>query len=222
MLLRTLFLLALLGVLGETIAHGAAALAQAALRERAADAVRSAIASGTYSAQASIAQAIAADPQASAFAAPAPIATCAYGDASGCEIDVVTSFATPTAAPSSPASCPQADCTVMLQENSAVTEARASFVISSTASAASGAQLAARSQLVAYRTFATAPYAAIVGGTDASIDGLAAGGPGDDAGAPNSLITVEYDASGTGAASAGNVWQPVVESSATSAPAWDP
>lgn|GEM_PF-2928342 len=222
MLLRTIFLLALLAILAETIAHGAAALAQAALRERAVDALHAAFVSGERTAQASLAQTIAANPQATSFPTPAPIATCAYSDASGCAINVVTSFATASPAASDPASCPQTGCTVMLQGNSAVNETRASFVISSVASTASGAQLAARAQLVAFRTFATPPYAAIVGGIDATVDELASGGPGDDGGAPNSLITVEYNPNGSGASTSGNVWQPIVESRTESAPAWDP
>lgn len=222
MLLRTVFLLALLAVLGETIVHGAASLAQSALRQRALDAARVAFVSGVRAAQASVAQSVAANPQTSSFAAPAPIATCAYADANGCEINVQTSFAAPSAAPSpSPSSCPGTACTIVLQSNSTVSEARASFVIASVVSAASGATLASRSGVVAFRTFAAPPYASIVGGTDATLDALINGGAGDDAGASNTLITVEYNASGGGSSTAGNVWQPVIESPASAAPAWD-
>jgi hypothetical protein len=221
-LLRTIFILALLGVLGETIAHGAAALAGAALRERAVDAVAAAFASGTRSAQAVVAQTLASNPQASTFPVPSPTSTCAYGDASGCAIAVTTIFATPTPPPSNPVACPQTGCTVMLQANTAVSEARASFVISSVANGLGGAELAARSQSVSFRTFATPPYATIVGGADSTLDSLASDGPGDDGGAPNSLISVEYDPSGTGAPSSGNVWRPLLESWAAPASAWDP
>jgi len=74
MLLRTIFLLTLLAVLGETIVHGAASLAQAALAQRALDAARVAFVSGVRTAQTSIAQTLAANPQTSNFEAPAPIA----------------------------------------------------------------------------------------------------------------------------------------------------
>ena len=108
-----------------------------------------------------------------------------------------------------------------MQGNSAVGEARAAFVISSIVSAASGAQIATRIGMVTFRTFATAPYASIVGSTDGTLDALMNGGAGDDAGATNTLITVEYDLRGGGAATAGNVWQPVIESPASAAPAWE-
>jgi hypothetical protein len=208
-----MFLLALLAVLGETIVHGAASLAQAALRQRALDAARIAFVSGARAAQASVPSGV----------APAPIATCAFADANGCEINVQTTIATatPSAAPASTA-CPGAPCTVVLQGNSAVGEARATFTIASVVSAASGATLATRSGIVSFRTFATPPFAAIVGGTDATFGALLDGGAPDDAGAPNTLITVEYQRSGGSAATPGNVWQPVVENPASSAPGWEP
>ncbi len=222
MLLRTIFLLALLAALGETIVHGAASLAQAALRQRALDAARLAFVSGARAAQTSVAHSIAANPQTSTFAAPAPIATCAYADANGCEINVQTTFAMQPAAPAaSPLPCPGTACTIVLQSNSAVSEGRASFGIASVVSAASGATLASRSGVVAFRTFATPPYASIIGGTDATLDALINDGTGDDAGAPNTLITVEYDPSGGGSSTAGNVWQPIIESPASAAPAWN-
>ncbi len=213
MLLRAMFLLALLTVLGETIVHGAASLAQAALRQRALDAARTAFVSGVRAAQASVAHAV----------APVPLATCAFADANGCEITVQTTIAaaTPSAAPA-PSGCPGTPCTVILQSNSAVGEARATFVISSVVSSASGATLATRSGTVAFRTFATPPYASVVGGTDTTLGALRNGGPADDAGAPATLITVEYDPGGGGASTAGNVWQPLIENPASAAPAWEP
>ena len=212
MLLRTMFLLALLAVVGETIVHGAASLAQVALQQRALDVARTAFVSGVHAAQAAVLQG----------ETPAPTATCAYADAKGCEIDVRTTFATPTpAAPPTPSACPGTNCTVVLQANSAVGEARASFLISSVVSAASGAQLASRTGMVTFRTFGSAPYAAIAGGTDGTLDALMNGGTADDAGAANTLITVEYDLSGGSGATAGNVWQPVIESPASVAPAWE-
>jgi hypothetical protein len=208
-----MFLLVLLAVLGETIVHGAASLAQAALRQRALDAARLAFVNGVRTAQASVPSGV----------APAPIATCAFADANGCEINVQTTIATatPSTAPASTA-CPGTPCTVVLQGNSAVSEARATFTITSVVSAASGATLATRSGAVSFRTFATPPFAAIVGGADATLGEFLDNGPADDAGAPNTLISVEYQRSGGGAATPGNVWQPVVENPAPSSPAWEP
>jgi hypothetical protein len=214
MLLRVMFLLALLAVVAETIVHGAASLAQVALHERAVDAARIAFVTGIRSAESA----------AAAGQTPAPLATCAYADTNGCEINVQTTFATPTpAAAPTPAACPGTACTVMLQENSAVGEERSAFVISSVVSAASGAQLASRTGMVTFRTFSTAtgPSASIVGSADGTLDALINGGSGDDAGATNTLITVEYDQAGGSAATAGNVWQPVIESPASAAPPWE-
>jgi hypothetical protein len=214
MLLRTMFLLALLAVIAEAVVQGAAALAQVALRARALDAARTAFVSGIRAAQVAGA----------AGQTPAPIATCAYADANGCAINVETTFATPTPAVApAPTACPGTACTVMLQANSSVGEARSAFVISTTVSAAGGAQLATRVGTVTFRTFTTATgaNASIVGSNDGTLDALMNGGTGDDAGATNTLITVEYDQPGGGGATIGNVWQPVVESPASSAPAWE-
>ncbi|HEX8805884.1 MAG TPA: hypothetical protein VF741_03000 [Candidatus Aquilonibacter sp.] len=214
MLLRTMFLLALIAVVAETIVHGAASLAQVALRERALDAARTAFVTGIHTAQAA----------AAAGLTPAPLATCAYADANGCEINVQTTFATPTpvGAPT-PTACPSTACTVMLQANSAVEESRSTLFIASNVSAASGAQLASRTGMVTFRTFTTATGsdASIVGSTDGTLDALVNVGTGDDAGASNTLITVEYDKRGGGGATIGNVWQPIVESPASAAPAWE-
>ena len=212
MLLRTMFLLAMLAVLGETLVHGAASLARAALHQRALDAARVAFVTGARAAQAALAQG----------QTPAPIATCAYADANGCEINVQTIFATPTpAAAPTPSVCPGTDCVVELQSNNAVSEGRAAYTISSLVTAVNGAPLASRSGTVVFRTFATPPYAVIAGGTDGTIDALVNGGAADDAGAAGTLITVEYDQNGSAAATAGNVWQPLVEAPASAAPAWE-
>ena len=220
MLLRTMFLLALVAVVAETILHGAAALAIAALHQRALDAARIAFASGVRSAQSTVAQAVEANPAATAFPIPSPSATCAYADAGGCELNVQTVFATPT--PAAPlGACPQTDCTVVLQANSAVAEARASMLISTVVTAPGGATLASRSGVASFRTYAVPPYASLVGGLDATVDGLSNGGAADDAGSPDSLITVQYAPSAGGTAVPGNVWQSATEASATAAPAWD-
>jgi hypothetical protein len=212
MLLRTMFLVALLAAIAETIVHGAASLAQVALRQRAVDVARTAFVSGVHAAQTVAAQG----------GVPAPLATCAYADANGCEIDVQTTFATPTpAAAPTPAACPGTACTVVMQANSSVNEGRVAYVISSVVSSANGAPLASRSGMVTFRTFASAPYASVVGSTDGTLNALMNGGTADDAGATNSLITVEYDPSIGGVSTPGNVWQPIVESPASAAPAWE-
>ena len=222
MLLRTIFMLALVAIAGEAIVHAPGALARAALHQRALDAARTALAAGVGEAQATIALALQANPGAAAVPLPMPLATCAYSDANGCELRVQTVFATPTpAAAPSPASCPQTDCVVMLQGNSAVAEARITWRITATVSAPAGAQLATRSAVAAFRTYGAPPYASLAGGVDASIDALMTGGVADDAGSPSSLITVQYAPSGGGAGTSGNVWDALTQTSATAAPAWE-
>ena len=210
MLLRVMFLLTLVAVLSETIVHGAAALAQVALHERAVDVARLAFVTAIRTAQ----------DAAASGTVPAPIATCGYADAAGCEIAVQTTFATPTPGPMA-TSCPGTPCSVVLQSNSLVAEGRAVFLISSAVSAANGAALASRSGLVTFRTFSNAPHASIAGSADATLDALMRGGSGDDAGSPSTLITVEYDSSSGGVATPGNAWQTSIESPPSAAPGWE-
>jgi hypothetical protein len=137
-------------------------------------------------------------------------------------MNVETSFATPAPTVSTtPPACPQTDCAIALQRNSAIGEGRASMLVTTVVTAASGATLATRAGVAAFRTFDVPPYAALVGGVDASVDALMTGGAADDAGSASSLITVQYQPSGGGAATSGNVWQTQVEASATAQPAWE-
>lgn len=222
MLLRTIFVLALVAVLAEAIVHAAAALAMQALHQRALQTARSAFITAEQNAQATIAQTLAGDPSASSFPLPSPMATCVYADSNGCEIDARTSFSSPAPAAFSPgAPCPQTNCAILLQANSAVDEGRVRVLIATTIDAANGAQLATRSGIATFRTFGVAPYATLAGSVDASADALMNGGSADDAGAAASLITVQYAPSGGGAGIAGNVWQSANEASPTSAPAWE-
>lgn len=221
MLLRTIFMLALIAIAGEAIVHAAGALARAALHQRALDAARTALAAAVSQAQATIALAVEANPGTAGVPLPAPTATCAYADANGCQLNVQTVFATPTpAAAPAPSACPQTDCVVMLQGNTAVAEGRVTWLITTTVTASAGAQLATRSGIAAFRTYGVPPYASLAGGVDASIDALMTGGVADDAGSPASLITVQYAPSGGGTGRSGNVWQPVTQTSAMTAPAW--
>lgn len=220
MLLRTIFVLALFTIVAETIAHGAAALAAQALHQRALQASRVALVTGIQTAQSAVAQTIAVNPSATTFPLPSPVATCVYADAAGCTMNVQTTFDSPSPAPSATA-CPQTDCAILVQANSAIGEGRASVLVTTTVSAASGAPLATRRAVAAFRTFDVAPYATLVGGVDASVDALMNGGAADDAGSASSLITVQYAPSGGGSPVSGNVWQSEREASATAAPAWE-
>jgi len=217
MLLRTLFLIALLALLAEIAIAGASALARASLAHRELLALRAAFVAAVAAAQ----QAAPGD------TVPSPVATCFLANSAGCEIAATATISTPTpSALATPATCPQTDCTVYLQNNSAVSESRVAYHVVATVSAANGDVLVSRQSDIAFRTYATAPYASLVGSLDATLDALEAGGTGDDGGNANAagtLINVEYVPSGVASSPIpGNVWQAAGEHPATSAPAWDP
>ena len=223
MLLRAFFLIALLGMLAETLVQGSASLARVSMKEREAAAMRAALSAAISSAQTAAAQAVAsgADPS---IAAPAPIATCFDATPSGCAIAVTATVATVTAG--RPAeSCPDTDCTIYLQENSAVTESRVGYRVNASVLAPNGDVIATRNGDLAFRTFATPPYASLVGSLDATMDAIADGGVGDDGGnasAASTLITVEYVPSGAAASPLpGNVWRATQQHPAANVPAWD-
>lgn len=216
MLLRALVLVAFLAVLGESILYGAAALARVSFHAREVVAVRNAFAAGIARAQQAAIDG----------AVPHPSATCAYSEGSGCAITVRTAIAQATAVPGTPPSaCVSAGCAVYLQSNSHVGESRASFTISEAVLASNGDVLMTRSGTVAFRTFANAPYAALVGSLDQTLDAISNGGTGDDGGNASgtaaTLIHVQYQQSATGARSSGDVWRAHDERTATSTSAWD-
>jgi hypothetical protein len=225
MLLRSLLLLAFAGMLSETIVQGAAALARAALQERALDAARLGYAGAIDSAQQWLAQTIAAQQSPSSAALPAKLATCAVSESDGCRMNVVSAFATPSPVTSAPGGCPATDCTVYLQANSSIGESRYAMRVVTTVTGPDGRQLAERSGTVAFRTFETPPYAALAGAIDATLDGIAQNGTGDDGGnasGSGTLVNVEYVPQDVPSAAplAGNVWQPVQQHPATIFPSW--
>jgi hypothetical protein len=220
MLLRTFLVLAFIGALAEAVVHGAAMLATAALHQRAVTATRALLAAQIAAAQHAIAAG------GGTMATPLPLATCAYADAGGCAL-YGSAIATPaTPAPGvTPGTCPQTDCTIYLQSNSAVNESRITYHLSAAVTAPGGATLATRDGDVTFRTFSAPPYAVLSGSLDATLDALEGSGIGDDGGAavPNgsTLITVQYQAQGGGPTASGNAWQPQEQHPATQKPAWD-
>ena len=225
MLLRACFLIALIAVLAETMAHGAAALAGVALKQRELSALRGALSAAIAAAQTSAARAIAAGADPSS-AVPAPYATCYDSSSAGCVISATASVSTPTpAAMATPSSCPETNCTMYLQGNTAVAESRVAYRISATVVAANGDILASRTGGVSFRTFGTPPYVSLTGSLDSTLDAIENGGVGDDGGNANAagtLISVEYVRSGAATSPLpGNVWRATQQHPATSAPAWD-
>ena len=230
MLLRTLFIIALFAVVAETIVHGVHALAQIALRRSAATGLQRQFESATTAARQSLAAAVEAggDPQNLTPAAPAPSATCILAAANGCAVDgratiSFTAGALPSAAP-----CASGACTIYVQDNDAVDEGRVRATIAAQALAPNGAVLASRSGSVTFRTFRVAPYAALAGSLDGSLDRLAGSGDGDDGGAvpngaaPGSLIDVIYENRATKKSMPANVWHSQVERIDAAREAWSP
>lgn len=225
MLLRTMFLLALIALLAETIVHGASALAQSALHFRALGAARMQFETAVAMEERAIAGALAAggDP----LAAPLPSATpgCVLTEGSVCRLLAQSRYALAAAVPgATPGACPQTACTVYLQGNDRVAEGRVAVQISTQITAPNGAILASRSAIVKFRTFHSPPYVTLAGSLDATLDGMA--GSGDDGGASGAaatLVNVEYVNAANPRATpvAANVWRPRVQAPAAAANAWD-
>jgi hypothetical protein len=229
-LIRTLFIVALFGVVAETIVHGANALAQVALRRAAASSVQRQMESATTEVQRALAQAIEAggDPQNLDPTVPAPKATCVLAAAAGCALEgrSVVTFASDPLPSASP--CPAQRCTIYLQDDDAVGEGRVTASIAAQARAANGVVLASRDETVTFRTFRVAPYAALAGSLDASLLRLSGAGEGDDGGAapdgtaPGSLIDVLYENRTTKKTMPANVWRSQVQRPGTTPEAWSP
>ena len=216
MLIRTMVLVAFVAALGETIVYGSAALARMTLHAREHAAVRAAFSDGVRQAQE-----VAAGGQ-----IPQATATCGLATNQGCAITVRTTIAVPTPIPgATPSGCLSEACTVYVQNNSHVAESRVSYRITADVLATNGDVLMTRSGVVAFRTFATSPYAALIGSLDATLDAIANGGVGDDAGnngTNSTLIHVEYQQSGNPATRVpADAWRALDEHPATAAPSWD-
>ena len=229
MLLRTLFVLALFAALSETIVHGAHALAQTLLHHEAALALRQQLAAATAAARESIATAISggADPRDPMPIAPSPAATCAIATATGCALEAKATIAfSVSAATASP--CPSDGCTVYEQDNDAVTEGRVVADVTAQAISTGGTVFASRQARLTFRTWRVAPYAALTGALDESLEALAPAGAGDDGGAvpkgtaPGTLIDVFYENQRTGATMPANVWHPQNQRQAVTPTAWSP
>lgn len=135
-------------------------------------------------------------------------------------------FSLADAATASP--CPSDGCTIYEQGNDAVTEGRVLTYVSAEAISPGGTILASRDARLVFRTWRVAPYAALTGTLDQSIEGLAPGGAGDDGGAvpngtaPGTLIDVLYENQRTGATTPANVWHAEIQRQAVTPPDWSP
>lgn len=230
MLLRSLFAIALFATLAETIVHGAHALAQQTLRRTAASAVQREFEAATSAARVAISAAIEAggDPRDLTPVAPAPLATCVLASASGCALEssatvTFSSSPLPSASP-----CPSDGCTIYVQGNDEIEEGRVRASIAVRASATNGDVLAARDGQLAFRTLRVAPYAALAGTLDDSLQRLSGAGAGDDGGevpqgtSPGSLIDVVYENRTTKKTMPANVWRSQVQRPGAAPEAWSP
>ncbi len=211
MLLRSLFLVLFVAVLADAIVNAGAAAARAAYHRREMTALREGLASAVALAQQAAAGEV----------SPHPLSTCAYASNGGCTLRVDSDAAPSTAALPAATACPVASCTVLMQNNSAVSEGRSTFTISARVLAPNGDTLASRNATVAFRTFAQPPYATLVGSLDATLDAALTSGAGDDGGnVAGTLIHVRY--SGPAGDVPGDVWRPVEQRPAGNAQPWNP
>ena len=223
MLLRALFLALAIAALAETLLHASATLALTALRERGVEAVQAEFASAAQTAQSEIAAA--AEENVLPTALPSPSPTCALAGPTGCELTASASIdlATPAATPSV---CPSAGCGAYLQENAAIDEGRAAVTIDAIVTNSSGTDVATRSATVVFRTLRIAPYAALTGVLDDTLDGVS-GTSGDSAGevptdaTAGTLINVLYRNAQSGATMPANVWSGIAPSAPLSR-TWSP
>lgn len=223
MLLRTMFLLALIALLAETAVHGASALATAALRTRAVAIAQAQFATAAQSAQSALAESIAEGKDPAHGTMPAPAPTCVLAAADGCALVAQSALAISTPAAEASGTCPDTNCTIYMQANDRVTEGRIAIAISTKVTNPGGTVLASRASMVVFRTFATPPYATLAGSLDGTLADLASGSTGDDGGAAGTLVHVEYVNAVDPSASPipANVWRPQVQNPAAAAEQWD-
>ncbi len=192
-MLANALVLALVVVLaGGAILESGAAMARVATHLAAERYTQAGYERGLSALESSVANDIArgADPRTGPFAQPsAPAPQCAVPGAP-CSIELreslaITTLAPVAASPAPAASCDPAapNCAEDLDENGGVREGRVSGAIAISVTGADGSTLLARVRTVTLRTFAVAPYAAITGTRDGSIDDAArATSEGDDGG----------------------------------------
>jgi hypothetical protein len=227
-LLRTLFILGCLIVLGNVIVHACGALARAAVHRVASRAADRAAASALTSLQQTLATAIAngADPRTVSIPPQTTPSVCALGGAS-CLLFVRTAVRSTMLLPVGSADASQAACeprcAFNLQGNDAVDEGRLSALISSIVSGPAGTMLARRDRYVSLRTLRSPPYVAIAGSRDATDDRFRTGSAqGDDGGAHATIVSVKYRNALSRAEMDGNAWQSRPWSADDAPAGWSP
>lgn len=226
MLLRALFIVALLTALGATIVHAAASLADARVHRRATLAVDRAVASALAAVQGAAATQIqgGADPHALRLEVPNVAPSCAANVASTCALTVTTTLDATAEATSGGSPCAPL-CANDEQGNDAIAEGRTSVRIRVVATGSDGTIIAMRDRYATFRVWKVAPYVALAGTRDVSTDAIANGtSEGDDAGSPAvTTVGVRYVNARTGASVDGNAWTSQGWSNTNaSATDWDP
>jgi hypothetical protein len=230
MLLRTIFVLLLFAALAETVIAGAHALAETVLRRQAVAAVHAELAAAVAVARQAVASAVRAggDPRHLAPVAPSPSATCAMASQNGCAVQATATVAFLPVVGPSPSPCAANTCTAYVQGNDDIAEGYVRAAIAVRALGADGTVLASRNGTATFRAFLVSPFAALAGGSDASLAALAGSSAGSDAGAvpngtaPGSLIDVLYENRLTKQTMPGNVWRPEFQSQTAAPAAWLP
>ncbi|HEV7179793.1 MAG TPA: hypothetical protein VGN11_07975 [Candidatus Baltobacteraceae bacterium] len=229
MLLRTMFLLALVALLSETVVHGAAAVAAAALRHRAVTAAQIQFGTAVAAAQGALSSALAAGHDAQSAPMPAATRACVLLRSSTCMLVAQSAISVLPPAPNASSTCPNTNCTIYAQANDAVNEGRVTVSIATRVTSPTGTLLASRNAQVSFRTFDAPPYATLAGSVDSTLATIAASRTGDDGGTaatasnPGTLVNIEYvDAAAPSATPVpGNVWRPQMQNPAAAAGSWD-
>ena len=224
MLLRAVFLIALLAMLSETMVRAAAALATSALHHRAVAASQVQLNTAIAAEQNAIAQAVAANGPPNTVPPPQNAPSCIVNDSNGCALFAQTHITLASPAPAA-TPCANESCALYLQGNDDIAEGRVYVNISTQITAADGSSLVTRAAAVTFRTFRTPPYALPSGALDATLDALGtqSADNGGTTGASGTLVNVEYlnAADPTATPIPGNVWQPRSASTSAAAGAWD-
>lgn len=235
MLLNTLFYVLLIGIASSTFLTAGLFMSRATIERLA----QNAVAPAYQRAAGALQQTIAADMQNGGLPDPLPAFTPlpAFCVDSACNYKASETIAVVQNSGGAACDASSPNCAINEEANGYVNEQRVAARITVTVAAPGGETLVTRSAGVILRTFAAAPYAAIIGSRDGSFDGIAAAGTaGDDggtlpatpdpcAGAPpdnDTVIRVAYRNAVTNACSNGSSFRSNAYSAGSTDAGWAP
>jgi hypothetical protein len=227
-----LFYVALIALVATTILSAGLAMTRAAGTRMA----ETYLAAGFQRANASLMQALSANPSATFTPLPPLCANAACTYSTNATI-ALTQNARPTPGPACDSA--QTNCAANVQTNTYVQESRLAAAITVNVLDSDGSVIATRSGTVVLRTMTAPPHVAIAGARDTFFDDVANGNaPGDDGGAPpatpnpcatpaagladDTAIRVAYRNAATNACSDGSAWGDASYSASASVAGWAP